>query len=99
MLQSVSFCIPTPPGFPDVNNGRPTAHVNSPGDGFLALREEPDAENGNRLAKIPHDAVVFLENCEKDKTTIAGRTGRWCMVTYQDETGWVFDAWLTYDQK
>ena len=88
----------TPPAFPDAEDGRPTAHVNSPNDGFLALRDEPDAEYGTRLAKIPHGAVVFLENCEKERTTIDGRTGRWCMVTYGDDTGWVFDAWLTYDQ-
>ena len=87
-----------PPAFPDTNDGRPTARVNSPNDGFLALRDEPDAESGTRLAKIPHGAVVYLENCEKEQTTIAGRTGRWCMVTYDDETGWVFDAWLIYEQ-
>lgn len=86
------------PAFPDVNKGRPTARVNSPNDGFLALRDVPDAEKGTRLAKIPHGAVVYLENCENEKTTIAGRTGRWCMVTYEDETGWVFDAWLIYQQ-
>ena len=77
-------------------DGRPTARVNSPNDGFLALRAEPDAENGERIAKIPHGSTVTLENCEKQKTTVAGRTGRWCMVTYQGETGWVFDAWLKY---
>ena len=87
----------TPPaGKDDVTDGRPTARVNSPNDGFLALRDQPDAEHGERLAKIPHGAVVNLENCEKQKTTIAGRAGRWCMVTYNGETGWVFDAWLDY---
>lgn len=80
----------------DVADGQPTARVNSPNDGFLALRDAPDAETGTRLAKIPHGAVVTLENCEKERTTIAGRTGRWCMVTYDGETGWVFDAWLEY---
>ena len=85
-----------PPKKDDVSDGRPTARVNSPGDGFLALRDEPDAETGERLAKIPHGAVVALENCEKQQTTVAGRTGRWCMVTYQGRTGYVFDAWLQY---
>ena len=84
------------PSKDDVADGRPTARVNSPGDGFLAMRDEPDAETGTRLAKIPHGAVVALENCEKRAVTVAGRTGRWCMVTYQGETGWVFDAWLDY---
>ena len=86
------------PSKDDNADGRPTARVNSPGDGFLALRDEPDVETGERLAKIPHGAVISLENCEKQRTTVSGRTGRWCMVTYQGETGWVFDAWLLYDQ-
>ena len=84
----------TPPGFS--SDGQPTARVNSPSDGFLALRSEPDAEHGERLAQIPHGAVVKLENCEKEKVKIGNRTGRWCMVTYGDHTGWVFDAWLEY---
>ena len=85
-----------PPSNGDASDGRPTARVNSPGDGFLALRDEPDAETGTLLAKIPHGAVVNLENCEKQQTTVAGRKGRWCMVTYRGETGYVFDAWLQY---
>ena len=78
------------------NDVRPTARVNSPGDGFLALRSEPDAEVGERLAQIPHGAIVILENCEKEKVKIGGRSGRWCLVTYLDNTGYVFDAWLDY---
>ncbi|MEO8648438.1 MAG: hypothetical protein ABI539_04655, partial [Acidobacteriota bacterium] len=74
----------------------PTARVNSPNDGFLALRSEPNADYGERLAKIPHGALVELNDCETESTTIGGRTGRWCLVTYRDHTGWVFDAWLVY---
>jgi hypothetical protein len=81
---------------PDDDDGTPTATVNSPKDGFLALRDKPDAKKGVRLAQIPHGAKVYLENCEKERVTIDGRAGRWCMVTYNDQTGWVFDAWLTY---
>lgn len=81
---------------PPKNDGRPTARVDSPNDGFLALRSAPDTEKGTRLAQIPHGAEVYLENCEKETANIGGRKGRWCMVTYRDDTGWVFDAWLTY---
>ena len=95
-LQSDANKSGAPPSNGDATDGRPTARVNSPGDGFLALRDEPDVENGTLLAKIPHGAVVNLENCEKQQTTVAGRKGRWCMVTYQGETGYVFDAWLQY---
>lgn len=84
----------TPPSFS--SDELPTARVNSPGDGFLALRSEPDAEKGARIAQIPHGSVVNLENCEKEKVKIGNRSGRWCMVTYRGQTGWVFDAWLEY---
>lgn len=82
--------------FPTPGSGTPTARVNSPGDGFLALRSEPDAEYGERLAKIPHGTVIELNNCEKEKVTIGSKTGRWCLVTYGDHAGYVFDAWLIY---
>ena len=84
----------TPPGFE--KDDLPTARVNSPSDGFLALRSEPDSEEGERLAQIPHGTVVTLENCEKERVKIGNRAGRWCMVTYRGQTGWVFDAWLDY---
>lgn len=84
----------TPPGFE--SDDLPTARVNSPSDGFLALRSEPDSEKGARLAQIPHGTIVTLENCEKEQVRIGSRTGRWCMVTYRGQTGWVFDAWLDY---
>lgn len=95
-LEDVLKPSPTTTPARPTNDGIPTARVNSPGDGFLALRSAPDAEAGERLAQIPHGAVVALENCEKEKVKIGNRTGRWCMVTYQDQTGWVFDAWLDY---
>jgi len=82
------------PGFE--SDELPTARVNSPADGFLALRSEPDSETGARLAQIPHGTVVTLESCEKEQVKIGSRTGRWCMVTYRGQTGWVFDAWLEY---
>lgn len=83
--------------FPNQSDpGVVTARVNSPNDGFLAMRNIPDSEYGTRLAKIPHGATVTLNNCEKVKVTIGGRSGRWCQVEYQGQTGWVFDAWLQY---
>ena len=89
---------PSPTNAPSgpITDSQPTARVNSPSDGFLALRSEPDAETGERLAQIPHGAVVKLENCEKEMVKIGSRTGHWCLVTYRDQTGYVFDAWLQY---
>lgn len=68
--------------------------VNSPGDGFLALRDRPSAKTGNRLAKIPHGDIVVMESCQDNTETIGGRTGRWCRIRWEGKTGWVFDVWL-----
>ncbi|MEP7076202.1 MAG: SH3 domain-containing protein [Acidobacteriota bacterium] len=88
------------PAFPTPEKkGEPgvvTARVNSPGDGFLAMRSEPSADYGERVYKIPNGAVVNIQNCQRDRVRIGDRTGRWCMVTYSDHVGWVFDAWLDY---
>ncbi len=73
-----------------------TARVNSPGDGFLALRSQPDSENGNRITKIPHGASVNVLSCQSPAVKIGSRTGRWCQVTYNGQSGWAFDAWLDY---
>ncbi len=89
---------PTPKAAPtpSVDVSRPTATINSPGDGFLAMRSEPDTESGERVMKIPHAATVYLENCETTFKNVAGKRGRWCMVSYNEKMGWVFDAWLIY---
>lgn len=87
---------PFPSDNDDDHGSTITATVNSPNDGFLALRSVPDAERGDRIARIPHGTEVELNNCEKTQVTIAGRSGRWCQVEYNGRTGWVFDAWLEY---
>jgi hypothetical protein len=73
-----------------------TARVNSPNDGFLALRDRPDSDGGERLVKIPHGSIVTIENCQRNKVVIGGRSGRWCFITWGDYEGYVFDAWLIY---
>lgn len=73
-----------------------TAHVNSPGDGFLYLRTEPSVKTGIPLVKIPTGATVQVENCQGNKTTTDTKRGRWCMISYDGQAGWAFDAWLVY---
>lgn len=73
-----------------------TATVNSPGDGFLSLRTEPSVKTGTQLVKIPTGATVQIKDCQRTYITIDSRRGRWCMVTYNGQIGWVFDAWLVY---
>lgn len=74
-----------------------TATVNSPGDGFLALRSEPSSDYGERLTQIPHGAKINVVSCDSDKITIGSRRGSWCLVEWSGRAGWVFDAWLTYE--
>jgi hypothetical protein len=84
----------TPP--PTVIRTPTRAWVNSPGDGFLALRSEPSADIGYRMLQIPHGAEVRVLSCQSRSTRIGGRNGRWCRLTYDGTTGWAFDAWLIY---
>lgn len=88
---------PFPNDDDDDEQGSPiTATVNSPNDGFLALRSMPDADRGERILRISHGAEVEINNCEKTRLRISGQTGRWCQIEYNGRTGWVFDAWLNY---
>ena len=70
-----------------------TARVNSPGDGFLALRTEPSAETGDRILQIPHGATVTVNAC---LPKAPGKKGRWCRVDYNGNSGWAFDGFMIY---
>lgn len=72
-----------------------TAPVDSPGDGFLALRSLPNSQVGARILKIPHGATVSIGACGPVVRPV-NRAGRWCQASYGGYTGWVFDAFLVY---
>jgi len=72
-----------------------SARVDSPGDGFLALRSLPDSELGERIAKIPHGTVISVGACGPVVQPVK-RRGRWCQATYEGMSGWVFDAYLLF---
>lgn len=80
---------------PDRSTTTTSATVNSPGDGFLALRSLPNSEAGERIARIPHGARITIGACGPVITPVK-RRGRWCQATYNGLDGWVFDAYLTY---
>lgn len=84
-----------PSTVPNPTNIGTTARVNSPGDGFLALRSFPSSEIGTRVRQIPHGAAVSIAGC-LNSTRVGNKTGRWCRANYNGYTGWVFDAWLIY---
>lgn len=83
---------------PTVSNPTPqstkvTARVNSPNDGFLALRTAPSADVGERILQIPHGATVTVLACQN---AAPGKKGRWCRVDYNGNSGWAFDGFLIY---
>lgn len=89
----------TPPKVPslkDVLGDDTVATVDSPKDGFLALRSMPGTEIGERIDRIPHGTKILVVSCDDEQETVAGRRGRWCLVEWNAKVGWVFDAWLRY---
>ena len=72
-----------------------TARANSPRDGFLALRSEPNSETGYRVAQIPHGATLTVLGCPKP-SNVGKMSGRWCQVVYNGQSGWAFDAFMTF---
>jgi hypothetical protein len=63
--------------------------VNTPGDGFLALRSEPTTQSGIRYAKIPHHTPLRLEEC-----VFSFAKERWCKTTFQGRAGWVLEKYV-----
>jgi hypothetical protein len=70
--------------------------VNSPRDGYLALKTEPCiAPCGTMLLKIPHGTKLTLGTCKNNFEVADRRRGRWCYTSYGGNTGWIFDAFVT----
>lgn len=86
---------PSPP--PSVNQlAYPVVTVNSPRDGYLALKSEPCiAPCGTTLLKIPHRTRLTLGTCKNNFEVADRRRGRWCYTSHGGYTGWVFDAFVT----
>lgn len=68
--------------------------VDSPRDGFLALRSEPSAQTGVRLARIPHATALTLGECQ----TTADRS-IWCRTSYQGKAGWIAKRYVMPQDK
>jgi uncharacterized protein YraI len=63
--------------------------VNSPRDGFLALRSDPSAKVGSRLDKVPHGTELHLSQCVKTESDIP-----WCKTVFNGKEGWVFSKYV-----
>lgn len=72
-----------------------TGTVDSPNDGFLALRSLPSSEIGARLTKIPHGSTVTIGICGP-AVAPGKRKGRWCQASYGGYSGWIFDGYINY---
>lgn len=84
-----------PLSLPDQESTVTSARVNSPGDGFLALRTYPNSQAGAKILEIPHGATISVGAC-LNRSKVAKRGGRWCRANYDGYSGWVFDAYLIY---
>ncbi len=97
-LETTPVPPPPPPPPPASTNqpGYPVVTVNSPRDGYLALKSEACiAPCGTTLIKIPHGTRLSLGTCKDNFEVADRRRGRWCYTTYTGYTGWVFDAFVT----
>jgi hypothetical protein len=80
---------------PNQSSTTTTATVNSPGDGFLALRTYPNSQAGTKILEIPHGSTISVGGC-LNSSKLAKKQGRWCRASYNGYSGWVFDAYLIY---
>jgi len=75
-------------------NSEMTGVVNTPGDGFLALRSEPSAKQGSRLLKIPHATPLIIGECVSNS-----RAEHWCKTIHQGQIGWILDRYIIKEDK
>lgn len=73
-----------------------SAIVNSPADGFLALRARPSSKIGGKIREIPNGSKVIITNCDDYSETGVGKRSRWCVAHYDGDTGWILDLYITY---
>ncbi len=59
----------------------------------LVMRETP-AASGKKICVIPNGEVVDLIEETGESVTIAGKSGKWSKVKWNDTTGWVFGGFL-----
>lgn len=92
MLACVGFLSGVAPDASAYDLNRALVSVHTPGDGFLALRSEPSAKTGVRLAKIPDGTQLTLGTC------IANQNGgNWCQTRFAGFSGWVMDRYVLRD--
>jgi hypothetical protein len=73
-----------------------SAYVQTEGDGFLALKAEPEL-NSMRLAKMPDHARVNIIEVLERPMSIEGKRGVWCKVEFESLIGWAWGGWLVLD--
>ena len=62
-------------------------------NGGLKMRSVPNT-NGDKIGLIPNGATVEIIKENGENLSIAGKTGKWTEVKYDNKTGWVFGGFL-----
>lgn len=86
------------PSAPSANPSAPVSGsvvVDSPRDGYLALKDRPCiAPCGRTLYKIPHGTRLILNQCQDRVDVADNRRGYWCLTTFAGYSGWIFDGFV-----
>ena len=59
----------------------------------LVVRSQPNVD-GKQIGSVPYDGKIKVLKVVSSRESIGGRTGRWVKVSWQNTTGYVFDAFL-----
>lgn len=85
------------PSEPDCNpSDRDCAQVDLIG-GNLNMREKP-SNSSTLVYKIPNGAFIKVLEMTDKKEKIDGKLGRWLYAMYKGKTGYVFGAFVKYDE-
>lgn len=59
----------------------------------LVVRSQPDV-TGGKIGNIPYEGKVKVVKVVSKRESVGGRTGRWVKISWQNTSGYVFDAYL-----
>ena len=75
------------------NSGSDAQWFKSNAKPSLVVRSKPDVAS-SKLGNVPYGGKIKVLKVISSRESIGGRTGRWVKVSWQNATGYVFDAFL-----
>ena len=75
------------------NNAGESEWFKSNAQPSLVVRSQPDV-TGSKLGNVPYGGKIKIVKVVSKRESINGRTGRWVKISWQNTTGYVFDAYL-----